>query len=60
MKRDGRKDRALRNGPSVAEVHDHILDDIVRGAFEELVTHTFGVEAAEQAIAASRDVVSDN
>jgi len=31
MKRDGRKDRALRNGPLVAEVHEHILDDIVRG-----------------------------
>ena len=31
MKRDGRKDRALRNGPLVAEVHDQILDDIVRG-----------------------------
>jgi DNA-binding GntR family transcriptional regulator len=31
MKRDGRKDRALRNGPLVAEIHDQILDDIVRG-----------------------------
>jgi len=31
MKRDGRKDRALRNGPLVDEIHDQILDDIVRG-----------------------------
>src|SRR2546430_17368702 len=31
MKRDGRKDRALRNGPLVADIHVQILDDIVRG-----------------------------
>jgi DNA-binding GntR family transcriptional regulator len=31
MKRDGRKDRAKRNGPLVGEVHVQILDDIVRG-----------------------------
>jgi DNA-binding GntR family transcriptional regulator len=31
MKRDGRKDRALRNGTLVADVHVRILDEIVRG-----------------------------